>query len=147
MKLNSRALQLIATCCGAIAVFAGACIGDALAQSGPLTGTAAFGDWRADKPGVSRLIKAEDLPRPGATPSSANVSHVVPRPAAALPQVPAGFKVELFAEGLNGPRQMRVAPNGDIFVAETSAGRIRILRAADGDSKPSANEIYASTLT
>jgi len=145
MRLNNRALRLIATC-WATAVFAGACIGDALAQSGPLTGTAAFGDWRADKPGVSRLIKAEDLPRPGATPSSANVSRVVPRPAAAFPQVPDGFKIELFAEGLNGPRQMRVAPNGDIFVAETSAGRIRILRAADGDSKPSANEIYASAL-
>jgi glucose/arabinose dehydrogenase len=125
-------------------VFAGADL--ALAQSGPLVGPAAFGDWRADRPGVSRLIKPEDLPRPGATPSSANVAHVVPRPPAAVPQVPAGFRIELFAEGLSGPRQMRVAPNGDIFVAETRAGRIRVLRAADGDSKPSANEIYASAL-
>src|SRR6266404_7508098 len=124
MRLNNHALRLIATC----------------------SATAVFADWRADKPGVSRVIKAEDLPRPGATPSSANVSHVVPRPAAAFPQGPAGFKIELFAEGLNGPRQMRVAPNGDIFVAETRAGRIRILRAANGDSKPSANEIYASAL-
>ena len=40
---------------------------------------------------------------------------------------------------------MRVAPNGDIFVAETHAGRIRVLRAADGDSK-SVNEIFASGL-
>jgi glucose/arabinose dehydrogenase len=54
--------------------------------------------------------------------------------------------VELFAEGLSEPRQMRVAPNGDIFVAETSAGRIRILRAADGSSKLSANETYANGL-
>ena len=116
------------------------------AQSAPLTGTAAFGDWRADQPGLSRLIKPEDLPLPGATPSTANVSRVVPRPRDAVPQVPAGFKIELFAEGLSGPRQMRVAPNGDIFVAETSAGRIRVLRAADGASKPSVNEIYASGL-
>ena len=143
MRLRNRPLSLMATYLVA-SVFAGAGIDRALAQSGPLTGAAAFGDWRADKPGVNRLIKAEDLPRPGATPSFANVSHVVPRPAAAVPQVPAGFKAELFAEGLNGPRQMRVAPNGDIFVAETRAGRIRILRAADGDSRPSANEIYAS---
>ena len=62
-------------------------------------------------------------------------SRVVPRPASAMPQVPAGFKIELFAEGLSGPRQMRVAPNGDIFVAETRAGSIRVLRAADGDTK------------
>jgi glucose/arabinose dehydrogenase len=41
---------------------------------------------------------------------------------------------------------MRVAPNGDIFVAESRAGRIRVLRAPDGASKPSAKEIYASGL-
>src|ERR1700731_3576664 len=118
----------------------------ALAQSGPLVGTAAFGDWRADKPGVSRLIKPEDLPKPGATPSAANVSRIVARPSSATPQVPAGFKIKLFAEGLSGPRQMRVAPNGDIFVAETGAGNIRVLRAPDGSSKASTNEVYASGL-
>ena len=132
--------------CMMATLFAGFGVSDATAQSGPLTGIAAFGDWRADTPGVSRLIKPQDLPPPGATAAAANVSRVVPRPTAAAPQVPAGFKVELFAEGLSGPRQMRVAPNGDIFVAETRAGRIRVLRAADGSSKPSANEIYASGL-
>jgi glucose/arabinose dehydrogenase len=118
----------------------------AMGQTGPLTGSTAFGDWHADRPGLSRLIRPEDLPKPGATPSAANVSRVVPRPPSLTPQVPAGFKVELFAEGLSGPRQMRVAPNGDIFVAETSAGRIRVLRATEGNSKSSVNEIYASGL-
>ena len=118
----------------------------AMGQSAPLTGTAAFGDWHADKPGVSRIIRPDDLPKPGATPSASNVSHTVPRPASAVPQVPAGFKIELFAEGLSAPRQMRVAPNGDIFVAETWTGKIRILRAAEGGSRPSINEIYASGL-
>ncbi|MDB5637818.1 MAG: sorbosone dehydrogenase [Bradyrhizobium sp.] len=127
-------------------MFAGAGVGHAVAQTGPLVGTAAFGDWRADRPGVSRLIKPDDLPRPGATPSSASSSHVVPRPAATIPQAPAGFKVELFAAGLSGPRQMKVARNGDIFIAETRAGRIRVLRATDGEAKPSVNEIYASAL-
>jgi glucose/arabinose dehydrogenase len=60
--------------------------------------------------------------------------------------VPAGFKVELFADGLSGPRIMRVAPNGDIFIAETHADRIRVLRAADGGSRPAVNEVYASGL-
>ena len=115
-------------------------------QSGPLTGSAAFGDWRSDAPGLRRIIRPEDLPNPGATPSVAKFPHVVPRPSTATPQAPPGFKVELFAEGLSGPREMRVAPNGDIFVAETGAGRIRVLRAADGDSKPSVNEIFASGL-
>jgi glucose/arabinose dehydrogenase len=127
------------------ALFAG--LSPASAQNGPLTGEAAFGDWRADKPGVVRLIRPADLPKPGATASAANVSRVVARPAAAIPQVPAGFKAELFAAGLSGPRQMRVAPNGDIFVAETRAGRIRVLRATADGSKPAVSEIFADKLS
>ena len=107
-------------------------------------GKDAFGSWQADKPGTVRLIRPQDLPAPG--PSSANVSRVVTRPAGAMPQVPAGFTIELFAEGLSGPRIIRTAPNGDIFVAETRAGRIRVLRAADGAAKPGVNEIFATGL-
>ncbi|HWX83264.1 MAG TPA: sorbosone dehydrogenase family protein [Xanthobacteraceae bacterium] len=118
--------------------------GTAAAQS--LEGKDAFGDWQRDKPGTIRLIRPRDLPKPGATPSAGNFPHVVPRPAAATPQVPPGFKAELFAEGLSGPRIIRVAPNGDIFVAETRAGRIRVIRAADRAAKPAANEIFASGL-
>jgi glucose/arabinose dehydrogenase len=121
-------------------------IGHAGAQSRSLVGIAAFGDWRTDKPGLGRLIRPEDLPKSGATPSVANGPHVVPRPPTTITQVPAGFKIELFAQGLSGPREMRVAPNGDIYVAETGPRRIRVLRAADGDSKPSKNEIFASGL-
>ncbi len=127
-------------------VMLGTGAGHALAQTAPLIGSAAFGDWREDRPGLIRLIRPEDLPRPGATPSSANVSEIVPRTPSALPHVPDGFRIELFAEGLNGPRQMRVAPNGDIFVAETRAGHIRLLRATDGEAKPVVNEIYATGL-
>jgi glucose/arabinose dehydrogenase len=111
-----------------------------------LKGADAFGDWQRDKPGTVRLITPKDLPKPGATASSSNASRVVTRPASAIPQVPAGFKIELFAEGLSGPRIMRTAPNGDIFVAETGPGRIRILRSADGAAKPATNEVYASGL-
>ncbi|MGA7072967.1 PQQ-dependent sugar dehydrogenase [Bradyrhizobium sp.] len=118
----------------------------ALAQSETLTGSAAFGDWHTDRPGLVRLIRPGDLPKPGATASSANVSHVTPRPPAAIPKVPAGFKVELLAEGLNGPREMRTAPNGDIFAAETRVGRIRVLRLSDDGSKPAKNEVYAGGL-
>jgi glucose/arabinose dehydrogenase len=120
--------------------------GGAFAQSRTLRGKEAFGDWQNDKPGTLRLIRPEDMPKPGATASAANVSRGVPRPKGAVPQVPPGFKVDLFAEGLSGPRTIRVAPNGDIFVAETSAGRIRVLRAADGATKPTSNQIFASGL-
>jgi glucose/arabinose dehydrogenase len=144
LRRNSSLIWLAAAF--AVGTMTDVSITDALAQSSPLTGSAAFGDWRSDKPGTCRLIKPEDLPKPGATPSAANSSRVVGRPASAVLQVPAGFKIELFADGLSGPRQMRVAPNGDVFIAETRSGRIRILRAADGATRPSANEIYANGL-
>src|SRR5438067_8150329 len=117
-----------------------------IARAQSLQGREAFGDWQRDKPGTIRLIRPEDLPKPGATPSAANVSRIVARPAGAAPQVPPGFKVELLAEGLRGPRIVRVAPNADIFVAETHAGRIRVLRLPDGTAKPVGNEIFASGL-
>jgi glucose/arabinose dehydrogenase len=118
----------------------------AAAEPSVLTGKDAFGDWRRDKPGTERLIRPQDLPPPGATSSSANVSHVVPRPADAVLQVPEGFRIELFAEGLSGPRIIRVAPNGDIFVVETRAGRIRAMRAHDGAARPDVNEVFVSGL-
>src|SRR6185437_11256457 len=140
-QMRTHALALILVMLGGLA----GC-GPADAQSNLRKGKDAFGSWQQDAPGMVRLIRPQDLPAPGATASAANISRVVPRPAEAAPQVPAGFKIELFAEGLSGPRIIRVAPNGDIFVAETRAGRIRVLRADDGAAKPATNEIFAGGL-
>ena len=118
--------------------------GAVIAQTALRQGRDAFGSWQADKPGTVRLIRPQDLPAPG--PSLANVSRVVAKPAGAAPQVPPGFRIELFAEGLSGPRVIRVAPNGDIFVVETHAGRIRVLRAAGGAVKPTRSEVFATGL-
>ena len=111
-----------------------------------LQGKDAFGGWQTDRPGIVRLIRPQDLPKPGASPSVANASRVVARPAGATPQVPEGLRIELLAEGLSGPRILRVAPNGDIFVAETRAGRVRVLRTDESGAKIVANEIFASGL-
>lgn len=111
-----------------------------------LKGPAAYGDWHGDAPGVRRLITPQDLPAPYASRPSANNSKIVARPSGALPKVPAGFAVELFAEGLENPRTIRVAPNGDIFLTETRPGRIRVLRAADGAAKPALNAVFADDL-
>jgi glucose/arabinose dehydrogenase len=110
-----------------------------------LEGKAAFGDWRSDAPLVRRKIT--ELPPPYATRSAANSPRVIAKPAAAAPKVPPGFQVELFAANLRDPRVLRVAPNGDIFVAESEPGRIRVLRAADGADKPSSDDVFASGLT
>jgi glucose/arabinose dehydrogenase len=78
--------------------------------------------------------------------SSGNGPQVVKQPANAALSVPPGFSVRLFAAGLSGPRLLRVAPNGDIFIAETRANRIRILRAPDGADAPSENQVFADGL-
>jgi len=140
--MQGRSFQVIVSAFVMFAVPGGA----AIAQSGRLEGKDAFGSWRADKPGTVRLIRPQDLPAAGATPSAANVARVVARPAGVAPQVPPGFKVELFAEGLSGPRIIRVAPNGDVFVAETRAGRIRVLRPTGGAAKSMSHETFASGL-
>jgi glucose/arabinose dehydrogenase len=110
------------------------------------TGAAAYGDWRTDAPGVRRKITPADMPAPGATGSSANMSRIVARPEGASPKAPPGFAVSLFASGLEEPRVVRVAPNGDIFVAESAAGRVTVLRAEDGAPKAASTEIFAGGL-
>jgi glucose/arabinose dehydrogenase len=111
-----------------------------------LTGVAAFGDWSQDEPGLRRRITAADLPPPGATRSASHSARIVKRPLGAWPSVPAGFAVTEFASGFENPRLLRTAPNGDVFVAESAAGRVRVLRQAAGGQKPDAIEIFATGL-
>jgi glucose/arabinose dehydrogenase len=86
----------------------------------------------ADQPGQKFNISINDLPKPYATPAVDNTSHVIARPAGVVPSVPPGFKVEVYASGLSNPRWMAVAPNGDVFLAESSAGRITLLHEEGG---------------
>ena len=119
---------------------------DAQASGGKLlTGQAALGDWTSDAPGVRRKITVADLPPPGETRSASNSPDVVARPKGAQPQVPAGFKIEEYASGLRDPRVLLTAPNGDIFVSESRADQIRVLRDKDGDGKPDSNEVFTES--
>ena len=128
----------------AAAIFALAAI-PLFAQTGAglFEGAAAFGDWHGDHPGVRRIIRPQDLPAPDMAASARNFVREVRR-TDQKPIVPNGFEVNLFASGLAGPRIIRVAPNGDVFVAESSAGRIRVLRpGGNGATQPS---LFASGL-
>jgi glucose/arabinose dehydrogenase len=129
-------------------------LGAAFAPSGPvqaqgrgelLEGKAAFTDWHADRPGLRRLIRPADLPAANLAASFANGVRIVRRGANDRPVVPPGFEVSLFAEGLDQPRLIRAAPNGDIFVAESAAGRVRVLRPS-ATGKP-LSEVFASGLS
>ncbi|EYF00536.1 PQQ-dependent sugar dehydrogenase [Chondromyces apiculatus] len=111
-----------------------------------LTGADAMGDWTSDAPGVKRKITVEDLPAPFATESSFNQPEAVVRPAGAWPMVPAGFTVKEFATGLEQPRIVRTAPNGDVFVVDSEPGVVRVLRDTDGDGVSDATSDFASGL-
>lgn len=113
-----------------------------------LSGESAFASYPNVKPGVWRHITPKDLPKPGATPSSNNGAQVVPRPADAWPQTVAGFKVGLYASNLRYPREIRRAPNGDMFVAGTSPrGEVTVFRGMTAEGKPRETSTFATDLS
>jgi len=114
--------------------------------SNVVTGQAAFQDYRGEHPGQFRKITVADLPEPFATQSAGNGPQIVPRPQGAWPQAPAGFKVELYADGLNNPREIRTAPNGDLFIAESEPGEIRIYRGLTADGKAKESSVFLTGL-
>ncbi|MEA2817620.1 MAG: hypothetical protein QOI93_5399, partial [Rhodospirillaceae bacterium] len=109
-----------------------------------LTGAAAFGSWQDDKPGVRRLIRPQDLPP--ISQSANGPVQVVPMPAGARPQLPAGFSAELVTSDLRNTRVIRVAPNGDLFVASTMSNVVHVLRVPAGSAKPQQISVFASGL-
>lgn len=82
----------------------------------------------ADHPGQRFVVDAAHLPKPFATPAADNGGNLIARPAGAKPEVPAGFVVEPYVTGLSNPRFMALAPNGDVFLAESYADKITLLR-------------------
>ena len=75
-----------------------------------------------------------------------NGPSVVPRPEDAWPLAPKGFKVELYATGLDNPRLLRFAPNGDLFLAESATGTIKVFRGIGADGKPQQTSVFATGL-
>jgi glucose/arabinose dehydrogenase len=131
-----------------------------------LTGQAAFTDWSQQRPGVRHHITLADLPAPNPAEAVNNTPHIVVRPKDALPIAPPGFKVALYAGGdttpmqradnreymrLSGgtftmPRFIIAAPNGDLFLSDSGAGTIFVLRGMRPDGKAARIEKYATGL-
>jgi len=82
----------------------------------------------ADLPGQRFSIAPTSLSKPYATPAVANDSKAIARPSGALPKVPEGFAVSVFAHNLPHARWMTVAPNGDVFLAQSDQGKVVVLR-------------------
>jgi glucose/arabinose dehydrogenase len=138
----------------------------AMAQQQPLlTGQAAFTDWNQQQPGMRHLITLADLPEPNSAEAVNNTAHIVDRNGA-IPTAPPGFKVTLYAGGdappmqradakkvmaatpgtFREPRLIRTAPNGDLFLADSGAGIIFVLRGLGPDGKATTIEKFATGL-
>ena len=129
-------------------------------------------DENATSSTVQTAAQSLKLPAPYATKSAVHFSDVVGWPDGKTPVAPAGFTVTEFARDLDSPRWMYVAPNGDVFVAESktertgikskivnavsgqkdaepkgdSPNRITLLRDTNNDGKPDLRQVFLSGL-
>lgn len=100
-----------------------------------------------DKPQTFQY-KPENLPAPYATESTKKSSSIVDQPENATLKVPKNFQVNVFAEGdFEKPRWMTLAPNGDVFVADSHADSIVILRDKNKDGVAEERFIFADNLS
>jgi len=125
----------------AAAIFAG---GGALAQSSGdvLEGQDAFGGFRQDDPGVTRLLTPDDLPEPDQSESASNAPTTIAPPEGAMPEVAEGFSVEKVADGIEEPRAMEFAPNGDLFVANSGADELLVY--SFGENGEATEHVFAT---
>ncbi len=103
------------------------------------------GDWSHDAPGKRHHVNLTEIPPVFATESVRNGPSEVRRPDGATPQVPKGFKIDVYATGLRNPRYLQTAPNGDIFVAETGGSRIKVLHGTDPFGRAAEPELFADS--
>ncbi len=118
-----------------------------LAQQPLLTGPSAF-TGTTQHPGLGHKITLADLATPqGPQPTAA--THVIPRPITAWPIAPAGFDVTLYAGGdttFRLPRFILTAPNGDLFLSDTGAGTLYLLRGIAPSGKAALLRPFATGL-
>jgi glucose/arabinose dehydrogenase len=143
---SKRPALLIAVSAVSIAGFVHIATADTSDVADVITGTSAFTDYKQEKPGTFRKITVADLPKPYATEGVANAARVIPKPNDAWPKTLAGFKVDLYASGLRGPREIRTAPNGDLFVSESDAGELKVFRGITKEGKFEQQSLFTDGL-
>jgi glucose/arabinose dehydrogenase len=100
-----------------------------------------------DKPPVTS-VDPKALPAPFHTESARRSSRQVAQPADAKLFVPKGFKVNVFAEGgFTYPRWMALAPNGDVFLADSRANSVVVLRDANKDGVSEERFVWSNQLS
>ena len=92
-------------------------------------------------------ITLADLPPPQVQKGPVNFSKIIPPPADARLTLPPGFTISTYAEGdLKRPRWLALAPNGDVFVAESEGDRLSVLRDKNDDGKVDERFVFAEGL-
>jgi glucose/arabinose dehydrogenase len=94
-------------------------------------------------PATHISIDLNAMPAPYATPTASNGPQTISAPSAQL-AVPLGFTANVFAQGLSHARNLAVGPTGDVFLAESGADRITLLRDADGDGRAETRTTFAA---
>lgn len=123
-----------------------ACVAALAAAAPAAQQTTPFHDYRGEKAGAVHRITVADLPKPFDTPAAQNPPKLAARPQGAMPQVMPGYTVTQYAGGFDQSRQIRTAPNGDLFVVESRPGRVKVLRGTSGDGRAETIEVFASDL-
>jgi glucose/arabinose dehydrogenase len=106
----------------------------------------------AQKGSKSGSLTKEDFILPEPSESFKKSSKVIGWPEGKTPVAPEGFVVTKFADKLNNPRWIYVAPNGDILVSQsktnknTSPNNIILLRDSDKDGMVDVKETFMSGL-
>ena len=78
--------------------------------------------------------------------SQVNLAGMLPASGEAEISLPPGFRIQTFAEGLDGPRFIAFGPDGELYVAERAAGRIVRLPDRNGDGRADETAVFAADL-
>src|SRR5262245_57005237 len=90
------------------------------------------------------ILAQQNLPNvPAPSEARPNFGSVVPRTEGAMPKVPAGFTVQLYADNVPGARLMEFASNGDLFVSQPAQNAVMVLRDTNKDGMPDERFTYA----
>jgi glucose/arabinose dehydrogenase len=84
--------------------------------------------------------QAPQLPAPSQP--SPNFGQRVEKPQGTQLKLPTGFTADIYADNVNGARTMEWAPNGDLFVAQTSQNVVTVLRDSNKDGLPEERFTY-----
>ncbi len=95
------------------------------------------------KTGMGTII---ELPEADTKASKTNFSKVVPWPEGKTPTAPEGFVVTRFAEGMKSPRNIVIAPNGDVIAVLSNSQRTKVEQAANEISGKAKTEVAGKSV-